>query len=142
MSLLEVFESLIWASFCVWWGFISRLVSICCLRLNNHLFFCLWTDRYEFIFIFTCEKTQSVFSLEKNCNIIVYQEKCSQLQEKLSLLNKEQFRKCVKSMENIQYFFTSVLVQRLFLVLLFFSADTFLQAIYEVLLTNGIDCHL
>lgn len=141
MSLLEVFESLIWASFCVWWGFISRLVSICCLRLNNHLFFCLWTDRYEFIFIFTCEKTQSVFSLEKNCNIIVYQEKCSQLQEKLSLLNKEQFRKCVKSMENIQYFFTSVLVQRLFLVL-FFSANTFLQAIYEVLLTNGIDCHL
>lgn len=141
MSLLEVFESLIWASFCVWWGFISRLVSICCLRLNNHLLF-LWTDRYEFIFLFTCEKTQSVFSLEKNCNIIVYQEKCSQLQEKLSLLNKEQFRKCVKSMENIQYFFTSVLVQRLFLVLLFFSADTFLQAIYEVLLTNGIDCHL
>lgn len=141
MSLLEVFESLIWASFCVWWGFISRLVSICCLRLNNHLFF-LWTDRYEFIFLFTCEKTQSVFSLEKNCNIIVYQEKCSQLQEKLSLLNKEQFRKCVKSMENIQYFFTYVLVQRLFLVLLFFSADTFLQAIYEVLLTNGIDCHL
>lgn len=44
-------------------------------------------------------------------------------------------------MENIQYFFTSVLVQRLFLVL-FFSANTFLQAIYEVLLTNGIDCHL
>lgn len=130
MSLLEVFESLIWASFCVWWGFISRLVSICCLRLNNHLFF-LWTDRYEFIFLFTCEKTQSVFSLEKNCNIIVYQERCSQLQEKLSLLNKEQFRKCVKSMENIQYFFTSVLVQRLFLVLLFFSANTFLQAIYE-----------
>lgn len=127
MSLLEVFESLIWASFCVWWGFISRLVSICCLRLNNHPFFC----RYEFIFLFTCEKTQSVFSLEKNCNIIVYQEKCSQLQEKLSLLNKKQFRKCVKSMEYIQYFFTSVLVQRLFLVLLFFSANTFLQAIYE-----------
>lgn len=84
------------------------------------------------LFFFLPVKKPSLFSLKKkNCNIIVYQEKCSQLQEKLSLLNKEQFRKCVKSMENIQYFFTSVLVQRLFLVLLFFSANTFLQAIYE-----------
>lgn len=140
MSLLEVFESLIWASFCVWWGFISRLVSICCLRLNNHLFFSL--DRQVWIyFSFYLWKKPVCFLFRKNCNIIVYQEKCSQLQEKLSLLNKKQFRKCVKSMENIQCFSTSVLVQRLFLVL-FFSANTFLQAIYEVLLTNGIDCHL